>query len=122
MPTLYSKDHIWVRQEGDSVRVGITDFAQSELGEIVFVESPEAGKHLLQGETICSIDALKSTSDVYAPISGSVLEANAKLSEDNAKIINSDPLGEGWLCRMSVDNETELSELLSEEEYLEFIR
>ena len=121
MKTLYSRDHVWIRKESDGVRIGLSDFAQNELGEIVFVEPPELGKHLSKGETICSIDALKSTSDVYAPLSGNVIEVNGRLAEDNAKIINADPLGEGWLCRMSVDNEKELEELLSEDEYREFV-
>lgn len=122
MKTLYSKDHVWIRRENDTVRVGLSDFAQNELGEIVFVEAPETGKHVDAGDTICSIDALKSTSDIYAPISGSVIEVNARLAEENAKIINSDPLGEGWICRLSIDDESELENLLSEEEYQAFVR
>lgn len=121
MNTLYSKDHVWLRRDTDSVRIGLSDFAQEELGEIVFVETPENGTYVKKGEPICSIDALKSTSDIYAPISGTVIEVNTNLSQDNAKIINSDPLGEGWLCRMSIEDEAELDELLSEEEYRQFI-
>lgn len=122
MQNRYSKDHVWIRKEGNAARIGLTDFAQGELGEIVFVEVPEKGRHVAKGDPICSIDALKSTSDVYAPVAGRVLEANEKLAEDNAKIINSDPLGDGWLCLMSVDDETELEELMTEEQYREFVR
>lgn len=122
MSTLYSKDHVWLRKEEEGVRIGLSDFAQDELGEIVFVEAPEKGKHLSKGEPICSIDALKSTSDVYAPVGGTVLEVNEKLAVDNAKVINSDPLGEGWLCLMSLDDEAEIGELMSEEEYRQYLR
>lgn len=122
MKALYSKDHVWIRREDDSVRIGLSDFAQNELGEIVFVEAPEVGKHLRAGETVCSIDALKSTSDVYAPISGSIVEVNERLSGDKAKLINADPLGDGWICRMTIDDEGELDALLSEEEYQAFVR
>lgn len=122
MKTLYSKDHVWIRREDDAVRIGLSDFAQNELGEIVFVEAPEVGKQVKAGETVCSIDALKSTSDIYAPISGRVIEVNGRLSEENAKVINADPLGEGWICRMSIDDDSELDSLLTEEEYQEFVR
>lgn len=122
MATLYSKDHVWIRKETRGVRVGLSDFAQSELGDIVFVEIPEKGRHVSKSDPICSIDALKSTSEVYAPIAGSIIEVNGNLAEDNARIINTDPLGEGWLCLMSVDDESELSELLNEEEYRQYIR
>lgn len=121
MEIFYSKDHVWIRKEADGARIGLSDYAQDELGEIVFVEPPQKGKHVAKGESVCSIDALKSTSDVYAPVSGSIIEVNEKLAEDNARIINSDPLGAGWLCRMSVDDEADFEELLSEEEYRKFI-
>lgn len=122
MKTLYSKDHVWIRREDGEARIGLSDFAQSELGEIVFVEAPEVGKHVKAGETVCSIDALKSTSDIYAPISGSIVEVNDRLSEENAKIINVDPLGDGWICRMSIDDVSELDGLMSEEQYQDFVR
>lgn len=121
METLYSKDHVWLRREDGAARLGLSEFAQSELGEIVFVEPPEKGKHVAKGEPICSIDALKSTSDVYAPVAGRIVEVNGKLAEDNARIINADPLGEGWLCTMAIDDEKELEGLLSEGEYKAFI-
>jgi len=121
MATLYSKDHVWIRKEETGARIGLSDFAQSELGEIVFVEAPAKGAEMTKGEPICSIDALKSTSDVYAPISGKVLEVNSRLAENNARIINSDPLGEGWICVMSIDDEAQLDELLSEEQYRQYV-
>ena len=121
MATLYSKDHVWIRKEEAGARIGLSDFAQSELGEIVFVEAPAKGSQISKGEAICSIDALKSTSDVYAPISGKIVEVNARLAEDNARIINSDPLGEGWICVMSIDDESQLEELLSEEQYRQYV-
>jgi len=122
MQIRYSKDHVWIRADTQGARIGLSDFAQSELGEIVFVETPEKGKQVAKGDPICSIDALKSTSDIYAPVAGRIIEVNEKLAEDNAKIINADPLGEGWICRMSIDNETELEELMTEEQYREFVR
>lgn len=121
MEILYSKDHVWIRKEADGVRIGLSDYAQDELGEIVFVEPAQIGKQVAKGEPVCSIDALKSTSDVYAPVSGRIIEVNERLAGNNARIINSDPLGEGWLCRMSVDDEADFESLLSEEEYRQFI-
>lgn len=121
MATLYSKDHVWIRKEETGARIGLSDFAQEELGEIVFVEAPVKGAQVSKGAPICSIDALKSTSDVYAPISGTVVEVNPRLAENNARVINSDPLGEGWICVMSIDDESQLEGLLSEEQYRQFV-
>jgi len=115
----YSKDHVWIREEGSAYRVGLSDYARSELGEIIYVEPPKAGAHLAKGDPACSIDSLKSTSDIYAPVSGAVIEANPALAD--AKVINSDPLGTGWIFSMKVDDPSELNELLSEEEYKSFV-
>ncbi len=120
MTIRYSKDHVWIREEGSGYRVGLSDYARRELGEIVYVEPPKAGAHVAMGAPVCSIDSLKSTSDIYAPVSGSVIEINPALSD--VKVINSDPLGAGWIFSMKVDDPTELNELLSEEEYQSFVQ
>ena len=119
MAIRYSKDHVWIREEGSAYRVGLSDYARRELGEIIYVEPPKAGAHVAKGGPVCSIDSLKSTSDIYAPVSGSVIAVNPALAD--AKVINSDPLGAGWIFSMSVDDPAELNELLSEEEYRSFV-
>ena len=97
---LYSKDHEWVLREGTRAKVGISEFAQSELGEIAFVELPEVGKRVSRGEAVCSIDSLKSTSEIYAPVSGTIVQVNETLADEKAcSIINSDPLGREILRR-----------------------
>jgi glycine cleavage system H protein len=115
---LYSKDHEWVLEENNRAKVGISEFAQSELGEIAFVELPEIGKLVKRGEAVCSIDSLKSTSEIYAPVSGTVARINESLSdEDSCRIINTDPLGRGWLFILEMSNPEELKELLTREAY-----
>ena len=119
---LYTKDHEWALQEGNNVRVGISDFAQSELGDIAYVELPEIGTTVTKGEAVCSIDSLKSSSEIYAPVSGKIVEVNEKLrNEENCEIINSDPLGEGWIFVIEMSNPDELNELMSEDEYKKMI-
>lgn len=112
----YTKDHEWVRIEGSSAIMGITEFAQSELGEIVFCELPAIGKNVKQGETVCVLESTKAASDVYAPISGSVSEVNTSLSDDPTKI-NSASYKEGWLVKLSGVNASELSGLMDAAAY-----
>jgi glycine cleavage system H protein len=120
---LYSKDHTWVREEGSSFRIGLSDFAQNELGEIAFVELPEIGREVDRGDPVCSIDSLKSTSEIYAPISGTIVEANRELeSEEHCGLINSDPLGGGWLFAIEPGDRSELSSLLSPSDYERYLR
>lgn len=115
----YSSDHEWVRVEGNEAFVGITDFAQDELGEIVYVDVPSEGENLSQGEVFGSIEAVKTVSDLMMPLSGEVLEVNAKL--DNApELVNSDPFGEGWIIRVAVKDAAELDQLMSAAAYKEF--
>jgi glycine cleavage system H protein len=123
MPELrYSKDHTWVRDEGSVVTVGISDFAQEELGEIAFVELPEVGLEVDQGDAVCSIDSLKSTSEIYAPVSGIVVEVNRSVAtEEGCVAINSDPLGAGWLFAIEPRNREELSGLLSAGDYERYL-
>ncbi|NMB05524.1 MAG: glycine cleavage system protein GcvH [Bacteroidales bacterium] len=116
----YSSDHEWVRVEGNEAFVGITDFAQDELGEIVYVDVPSEGENLSQGEVFGSIEAVKTVSDLMMPLSGEVLEVNAKL--DNApELVNSDPFGEGWIIRVAVKDAAELDQLMTAAAYKEFI-
>ncbi|MDR2816997.1 MAG: glycine cleavage system protein GcvH [Proteiniphilum sp.] len=116
----YSSDHEWVRVEGDEVFVGITDFAQSELGEIVYVDVTTKGETLDLEEVFGSIEAVKTVSDLMMPVGGEVLEVNAKL-EDAPELVNSDPFGDGWIIKIAVRNAEELSDLMSAAEYKEFI-
>lgn len=119
---LYSKDHEWVLEENNRAKVGISQFAQSELGEIAFVELPEIGKPVKRGEAVCSIDSLKSTSEVYAPVSGTVVGINESLSaEDSCGFINTDPLGRGWLFILEMSNPEQLEELLTHEAYERYL-
>ena len=116
----YSSDHEWVRVEGNEAYVGITDFAQGELGEIVYVDVTTEGETLGSGEVFGSIEAVKTVSDLMMPVGGEVLEVNAKL-EDAPELVNSDPFGEGWIIRIAVDSADELADLMSAAEYKEFI-
>jgi glycine cleavage system H protein len=119
---LYSKDHVWVRREGDLARVGISAFAQEELGEVAFVELPEAGRRVAAGEAVCVIDSLKSTSEIYAPLTGTIIEGNAALLvEKQGVLVNQDPLGRGWLFTMRIARPSELHELMEEERYLAYV-
>ena len=95
----YTKDHEWVRQDGDAVTIGITDHAQNALGELVFVDLPEIGREVTAGEACAVVESVKAASDVYAPIAGRVVEVNAALAEDPG-LVNRDPTGEGWFFRL----------------------
>jgi len=116
----YSKDHEWVRVEGDIAVIGITDYAQSELGDIVYVELPEVGTKVQKGDTVATVEAVKTAADVYSPVSGEVVEVNSAL-EEHAELINKDPYGEGWIVKIKMSNPDELNELLSAEEYKKLI-
>ena len=112
----YTKDHEWVRVEGESVVVGITDFAQKELGDIVYVDVDTEGDTIEQEEVFGSVEAVKTVSDLFMPVNGEVLEFNENL-EDNPELINSDPYGEGWIIKVSISDSSELEDLLSSEDY-----
>ena len=116
----YSEEHEWIAREGDICTVGITDYAQSELGDIVFVELPEEGDYLKLGQTFGTVEAVKTVSDLYAPASGEVVEVNHSLEED-AEQVNSDPYGVGWMIKIRCEDEDELSQLLSPEDYAQLI-
>jgi glycine cleavage system H protein len=118
----YSKDHTWITADGARARVGISDFAQGELGEIAYVELPETGRHVQRGDVACTVDSLKSSSEIYAPVTGAIVEVNAALStEESYSLINQDPLGKGWLFVIEMKDPAELDLLLSEEEYAAYI-
>jgi glycine cleavage system H protein len=117
---LYSRDHEWVRVEGDTCVLGITEYAQEELGEIVFVELPDVGQSFNATDEVGTIESVKAVAEVYTPVSGEVLEVNATL-EDEPELINDDPHGDGWLVKLKVDSKSELGELMSAEAYEEYI-
>jgi len=112
----YTKDHEWVRVEGNEAHIGITDFAQGELGDIVYVEIEKLGEDLDQEAVFGTIEAVKTVSDLFMPITGNVLEVNTKI-ESNPEIINTDPYGDGWLVKISVNDASQLDGLLTAEQY-----
>jgi glycine cleavage system H protein len=116
----YTDQHEWVRVEGDAVYIGVTDYAQSELGDIVYIEIETEGEKLGKDEVFGTIEAVKTVSDLIMPVSGEVLEFNSQL-EDNSELINTDPYGEGWMIRVKMDNPGELEELMTPEQYSELI-
>ena len=116
----YSKDHEWIRVEGDSAYIGITEFAQGELGDIVFVDVDTEGEELEKEEVFGSIEAVKTVSDLFMPINGEVLSFNKKL-EDEPELINTDPYGEGWVIKIAISDVTELDELLDASAYQELV-
>lgn len=118
----YSKDHVWVRlEEDDTVSVGISDAAQEDLGEIVYVELPEEGDEVTKDEMFGSIESSKAVNDLYAPVTGTVVEVNTELI-DSPEIINDEPYGEGWIARIKLSKKSELRTLLSAEEYEEHVK
>jgi glycine cleavage system H protein len=112
----YTKDHEWVRTEGDTVRIGVTDYAQDALGDIVFVTLPEAGTAVTAGETCGEVESTKSVSDIYAPVSGTVVERNDAL-DSSPELVNSDPYGDGWMFAIRVDGAADSEELLDSSTY-----
>ena len=112
----YTKDHEWLRIEGNEAYVGITHFAQSELGDIVFIDVDTEGESLEKEEVFGSVEAVKTVSDLFMPVHGEVLEFNENL-EDIPELINSDPYGEGWIIKVSISDSSELEDLLSSEDY-----
>lgn len=116
---LYSEEHIWVKRESDQIIIGITDFAQEELGDIVFVDLPEVGTELEMEEPFGSVESVKSVSELYSPVSGTVVDINEDL-EDNPEFINESPYDKAWMIIIEPSDETELDELLTDDEYLAF--
>jgi len=116
----YTKDHEWVRIEGDTATVGITDFAQGELGDIVYVEVETLDETLDREEVFGTVEAVKTVSDLFLPLSGTIVELNESL-EDKPEIVNSDPYGAGWMIRMKIGDPSEIDSLLSAEDYKELV-
>jgi glycine cleavage system H protein len=113
---LYTKDHEWIRVEGNTGYVGVTDFAQGELGDIVFIEIETAGETLNKEEVFGTIEAVKTVSDMFMPVSGEILEVNPEL-EAKPEVVNKDPYGAGWMVKIKITNHAQLSELLTPEKY-----
>jgi len=112
----YTKDHEWVQYDEQIVTIGITDFAQSELGDVIFLEFPDVGQDLIQNDPFGTIEAVKTVADLNAPVAGNVLETNAEL-EDAPELVNQDPYGKGWMIKIEVEDDSGKAELLSAEEY-----
>jgi glycine cleavage system H protein len=121
MSLYFTQDHEWVRIEGDSATVGISDHAQEALGDIVFAEVPEAGKQVSKGQEAAVVESVKAASDVYAPVSGEVTEGNPVIADDPA-IINRDPEGEGWFFKLKLSDASELDGLMDETAYREWVK
>ena len=116
----FTRDHEWVRLDGDLAIVGITDYAQSQLGDVVYVELPEIGHWVEKGKEAAVVESVKAASEVYAPVSGEVAEINEMLAADPATV-NADPMGEGWFIKLRLDDRKELDSLMDEEGYKRFI-
>ena len=121
MTTRYTKDHEYIRIEGDTGTVGISDYAQGQLGDVVFVELPSVGKSLSKGSEAAVVESVKAASEVYAPVSGEVVEVNSDL-ESSPGTVNEDPAGRGWFLKIRVKDEGELNDLMTEEQYQEFLK
>lgn len=117
---LYTQDHEWVKIENDTAYIGITDFAQHELGDIVYAEIETLGEKLSQHEVFGTVEAVKTVSDLFLPLTGEILELNPKL-ETNPELVNSDPYGEGWMIKMKIENNTEIEALLKSDAYASLI-
>ncbi|HEY0370738.1 MAG TPA: glycine cleavage system protein GcvH [Thermoanaerobaculia bacterium] len=116
----YAKSHEYVHLEGDVATIGITDYAQKELGDVVFVELPQVGSQLDAADELGSIESVKAVSELFSPVSGEVVEVNEALA-DNPALVNTDPWGDGWMVRIRVTDPTEIDELMTAEEYDEYI-
>ena len=116
----YSEEHEWVRVDGTRATVGITDFAQDALGDVVFVQLPDVGLEVIAGASCAEVESTKSVSEIYAPLSGTVVEVNAAL-EDAPELVNQDPYGEGWICVIAPDDPAQIDALLDAAEYRELI-
>jgi glycine cleavage system H protein len=121
MPLYFTKEHEWIRVDGDIATIGISDHAQEALGDIVFAEVPEAGRRVSKGQEAAVVESVKAASDVYAPVSGEVLEGNQAVADDPA-LVNSDPEGDGWFFKLKLDNPSELEGLMDEAAYRGWVK
>ena len=120
MSRYFTEDHEWIELDGDTATVGITDYAQSQLGDIVFVEVPEEGKQVSKGDDAAVVESVKAASDVYAPVSGTIIEGNPARADEPA-LVNEDPEGEGWFFKMTLTDTSELDGLMDEGKYQDFV-
>ena len=120
MSKKFTKDHEWIDIQGDVARIGITNYAQEQLGDVVFVELPEAGRQFQQGNDAAVVESVKAASEVYAPVSGEIVEPNTKLEDDPA-LVNQDPTESGWFFTMKVSNPDELNDLMDEAAYADYV-
>lgn len=120
MTIYYSEDHEWINVEGNSGTVGITDYAQNALGDIVFVEVPEVGDEFAKGDEVAVVESVKAASEIYSPVSGEITAVNEEL-EDNAALVNSSPDGDGWFFKIAISDDSELEGLLDEAGYKSFV-
>jgi glycine cleavage system H protein len=121
MSLYFTREHEWVRVEGDTATIGISNHAQEALGDIVFAEVPDAGRKVSKGQEAAVVESVKAASDVYAPVSGEVIEGNQAVANDPA-LVNSDPEGEGWFFKLKLDHPGELDGLMDEEAYRDWIK
>ncbi|HEX8840023.1 MAG TPA: glycine cleavage system protein GcvH [Sphingomicrobium sp.] len=121
MPVYFTKEHEWIRVEGDTATVGISSHAQEQLGDVVFAEVPEAGRKVTKGQEAAVVESVKAASDVYAPVSGEVVEGNQALADDPS-LVNSDPEGQGWFFKIKLDNPGELDGLMEEGAYRDWVQ
>ena len=119
--TRYSQEHEWIRVEGDVGTIGITQYAQEQLGDVVFVDVPQAGRKVAKGEACAVVESVKAASDIYAPVTGEVVEANATLA-DAPGDVNADPMGKGWFFKVKLSDKGELSGLMDEAAYSAFVK
>ena len=117
----YSEEHEWIRVEGDTGTIGITHYAQEQLGDVVFVEVPAAGRKVAKGEAIAVVESVKAASDIYAPVSGEVTESNAALA-DSPGDVNTEPMGKGWFIKIKLSNKADLDGLMDEAAYAAFVK
>ncbi len=120
MDLLYSREHVWLRVEEGEAVLGITDYAQKKLREVVYVELPNVGHSFTENEPIATLESVKASAEVYAPVAGKIVEVNSRLI-DSPELINEDPYGEGWIAKIEVDDEAGLENLLEADEYLKYI-
>ena len=117
----YSEEHEWIRVEGDTGTIGITQYAQEQLGDVVFVDVPAAGRKVAKGEAVAVVESVKAASDIYAPVSGEVIESNAALA-DTPGDVNSEPMGKGWFFKVKMSDKGELAGLMDEAAYAAFVK
>jgi glycine cleavage system H protein len=120
MSRYFTEDHEWIDVDGETATVGITEYAQSQLGDIVFVEVPEEGKQVSKGDDAAVVESVKAASDVYAPVSGTVIEGNEALA-DNPALVNEDPEGEGWFFKLTLADTSELDSLMNDSAYQDYV-